>query len=353
VLGLAVKADLTVSFAFAKLGHIIYPGAAHTGRLIVVDIGIPRALMEEAVGYEFLSEKSVAPLIKRREREAHKGTFGHCLILAGSTGKTGAAALAANSCVRSGAGLVTLAVPEKLNPVLELKTTEAMTLPLPDDSHGHLSKLAFKTIEKQLPGKNAVAVGPGIGMHADTVNLVQTLTESVKQPMVIDADGLNAVAEDLSVLQRKASSCLVITPHPGEMARLHGSPLPDIAAIRISIAQDFARDHDVYIVLKGARTIIAAPDGMVAINGSGNPGMASGGTGDVLTGVITSLLGQGYPPWHACRIGVFIHGLAGDMVAIEKGEIGITASDITEMLPYAFNRLLSTTYHDDSPIFIQ
>jgi NAD(P)H-hydrate epimerase len=159
--------------------------------------------------------------------------------------------------------------------------------------------------------------------------------------MVIDADGLNALAEDLTVLHRRRSNNIVLTPHPGEMARLIGSSIPDVAAIRISLAQEFARTYGVYVVLKGARTIIAAPNGMAAINGSGNPGMASGGMGDVLTGVIVSLLGQGYSTWNACRLGVYIHGLAGDLVAMEQGEIGMTATDLIERIPLTFNRLLN------------
>jgi NAD(P)H-hydrate epimerase len=174
---------------------------------------------------------------------------------------------------------------------------------------------------------------------------VQKLIEISPLPMVIDADGLNALAQDLSVLKRRRSTKVIITPHPGEMARLIGTSIPDVAAIRISVAQEFARTHDLHVVLKGARTIIAAPNGLVAINGSGNPGMASGGMGDLLTGVITALLGQGYSPLHACKAGVFVHGLAGDMVAREKGEIGINATDLLEMLPYAFNRLSKMTGH--------
>lgn len=156
---------------------------------------------------------------------------------------------------------------------------------------------------------------------------------------MIDADGLNALAEDITVLRRKKSATVILTPHPGEMARLLGTSIPDVDAIRISVAQEFARSYGIYLVLKGARTIIAGPSGMAAINGSGNPGMASGGMGDVLTGIITSLLGQGYSAWDACRLGVFIHGYAADMVAEEKGEIGINATDVLEKIPFAYNRL--------------
>jgi NAD(P)H-hydrate epimerase len=225
--------------------------------------------------------------------------------------------------------------------VLEVKTTEAMTLPLPDAGSGHLTTHAITTIEKFLPGKNALAIGPGIDRRPASVMVVQSLVETVSLPMVIDADGLNALAEDTSVLHRRRSQNIILTPHPGEMSRLLGSSIPDVAAIRISVAQEFARTFGVYVILKGARTIIAAPNGMAAINGSGNPGMASGGMGDVLTGILVSLLSQGYSTWNACRLGVFMHGLAGDLVAMEHGEIGMTASDLMERIPTALNRLLN------------
>lgn len=343
ILGDAVRATLTVTFAFAKLGHVLYPGAEYTGRLTVVDIGIPQKLMESASGYDLLNDDIIRPLLHRRDRQAHKGHFGHCLFIAGSVGKTGAAALSANSAVRTGSGLVTLAVAESLHNILEIKTTEVMTVPLPDSNSGYLTSNAFQTIEKQLTGKDAVAIGPGLDRRPGTTSLVHTIIETVALPLVIDADGLNAVAEDVNILRRKKSATVILTPHPGEMARLLGTSIPDVEAIRISVAQEFARNFGIYLILKGARTIIASPAGTAAINGSGNPGMATGGMGDVLTGIITSLLGQGYAAWDACRLGVYLHGYAADMVADEKGEIGMSAGDVQEMLPYACNSLLKRT----------
>lgn len=341
VLGSAVRAYLTVTFAFAKLGHVLHPGAEHSGRLVVADIGIPPQLMEAASGYDFLDEDTMRPMLHRRDRQAHKGRFGHCLVIAGSTGKTGAAALAANSAVRSGSGLVTLAAAESVHSILEIKTTEVMTVPLPDSGGGFLTNSAFPAIEKLLAGKDAVAIGPGLDRHPGTYALVRNLVESVALPLVIDADGLNALAEDMAVLKRKKSKMVILTPHPGEMSRLTGGTIPDLESIRIPVAQEFARSYGVFLVLKGARTIIASPDGTAAVNGSGNPGMASGGMGDVLTGIIVSLLGQGYTASDACRLGVFLHGFAADMVAEEKGEIGMNASDVLEKLPYAYNKLLN------------
>ena len=340
VLGDAVRASLTVTFAFAKLGHILYPGAEYTGKLIVADIGIPPRIIEEAPGYDLLNDDLIRPMLSRRDRQAHKGHFGHCLVIAGSPGKTGAAALTANSAVRAGSGLVTLAVAESLHAILETKTTEAMTEPLHDAGSGHLTSSAFPAIVKFLDGKDALALGPGLGRRPGTTALVQAIVESVSLPMVIDADGLNALADDISVLRRKKSEAMILTPHPGEMARLLGTSIPDVEAVSILVAQEFARNFGVYLILKGARTIVASPTGMAAINSSGNPGMASGGMGDVLTGIIVSLLGQQYSAWDACRLGVFIHGYAADLVAEEKGEIGICASDVQEMLPFAYNKLI-------------
>lgn len=341
VLGCAVKADLTVTFALAKLGHVLFPGEDHTGRLQVVDIGIPAEVAASAEVCEFLDVAAIKPLLRKRERSAHKGRFGHCLVVAGSTGKTGAAAMAANSAVRTGAGLVTLAVPASLNAILEVKTTEAMTLPLPDSGEGYLSRLAKEAIAEALAGKDAVALGPGISWRRETALLVRDLVEDTGLPLVIDADGLNALSDDPSVLLHNKSADLILTPHPGEMARLAGIATVDVEADRIGTARAFAARYGVYLVLKGARTVIAAPDGSIAINGSGNPGMASGGMGDVLTGVLVALLGQGYDPFTACKLGVFLHGYAADLVAAEKGETGMSASDVQERLPYAIKQLMA------------
>lgn len=342
ILGCAVRAQITVTFAMAKLGHVLYPGAELPGRLIVTEIGIPPSLMERAPGYDFLVPMEMGLLVRRRDRRGHKGDYGHCLFVAGSTGKTGAAALCANSAVRTGSGLVTLGVPETLHPILELKTTEAMTVPLPDGPAGYLAEGAYPVIAGLMKGRDVLAIGPGIDRQPGTVALVRKLVETVERPLVIDADGLNALATDLRVLKRKRSATVILTPHPGEMARLLQGPVPAEHPERIAMAREFARDYGVYLVLKGARTIIAAPDGSAAINGSGNPGMASGGMGDVLTGIIASLVGQGYPAWDACRLGVFLHGFAADLVARRKGEIGISASDVQERIPYAYKRLART-----------
>jgi NAD(P)H-hydrate epimerase len=339
--GIAVHADLTVTFAFAKAGHVLYPGAEFTRRLKVVDIGLPDEVFATAEGFEFLDDEAIRPFLRKRDRCAHKGDYGHCLIVAGSTGKTGAASLTANSAVRTGSGLVTLAIPASLNPILEVKTTEAMTLPLADSGKGFFGENLAGEVLRALSGKNAVAVGPGVALNSGTAALIRRLVKEIPLPMVIDADGLNAVSENVSVLLRKKSDCVILTPHPGEMSRLSGMSVGEIEADRIAAARDFAGKYGVCVVLKGARSVIAAPDGRIAINGSGNPGMASGGMGDVLTGIIVSLLGQRYSAFDACRAGVFLHGYAADLVAGEKGEIGISAMDVQERIPLALKKLMA------------
>ncbi len=341
ILGSAVQADLTVTFAYGKMGHVLYPGRAMTGRLVVADIGLPEAAAEPGDIHHYLDPQAASTLIRVRDRTGHKGTYGHCLIVAGSTGKTGAAALAANSAVRSGSGLVTLAVPESLNPVLEIKTTEAMTLPFADSGRGFLGSGNGDAITAAFRGMDAVAIGPGISRHPETAALVRKLVSECPLPLVVDADGLNALAEDISILERTISPAVVLTPHPGEMSRLCGLAVDRIEADRVGVARDFALRHGVYLVLKGAGTVVATPDGEISVNGSGNPGMATGGMGDVLTGVLVSLLGQGYPFTDACRLGVFLHGYAADMVAERQGEVGMTASDVLESLPRAYKTLLA------------
>lgn len=339
--GEAVKADLTVTFACIKAGHLLYPGADYVGQLQVVDIGIPQTVLNSAKGYEFIDEAAATLLLKPRQRTAHKGDCGHCLVVAGSSGKSGAAVLAANSAVRAGAGLVTLAVPQQLHQTAEIKTTEVMTVPLSAEEPASLNLSALPVIQQLLADKDMLALGPGIGTHPETISLVQQLVKTITTPMVIDADGLNAIAKNPELLLRKAAQTLILTPHPGEMARLCNITTHEVNHDRIAIARDFASKYGVYQVLKGARTIMAAPDGRVAINASGNPGMASGGMGDLLTGIISALLAQKYDAWTAVRLGVFVHGMAGDLVAEKQGEIGMNATDLQEMLPYVYKRLLS------------
>jgi NAD(P)H-hydrate epimerase len=339
VLGTAVRADLTVSFALAKLGNILYPGAELSGRLVIADIGMPPEVMAEAPGYELVDLPCARRLFRPRGLLAHKGSAGHVLVIAGSTGKSGAAAMAANSALRAGAGLVTLAVPAALNAILEGKTTEVMTLPVGRPGVGYLQAGALEELLQNARGRSVVALGPGLGRAPSTIYLVQSLVASLSEPLVLDADGLYAVAVDPEILLERSGRVTLLTPHPGEMARLAGCTIAEVEADRIGAARDFATRFQVHLILKGARSIIAAPDGSIAINSSGNPGMASGGMGDVLTGVVASLLGQGYAPFDACQLGAFVHGLAADLLLARQGTQGMSATDVQEMLPEALSRL--------------
>ena len=339
VLGVAVRAELTVSFALAKLGNVLYPGAELCGRLVVADIGMPPAVVNEADGCEFVDLPSARRIFRPRGMLAHKGSAGHCLVVAGSTGKTGAAAMAANSALRAGGGLVTLAVPAGLNATLETKTTEVMTLPVGKKASGHLQAGALAELLQGARTRDVVALGPGIGAAPSTVYLVHSLVESLTAPLVLDADGLNAVAAAPGILLKRRGRVTLLTPHPGEMARLAGMTIPEVEADRIGTAREFATRYRVHLILKGARSICAAPDGRVSINGSGNPGMASGGMGDVLTGVVCSLVGQGYSPFEACQLGAFVHGHAADLLLGRQGTQGMSAVDVQEMLPEALRTL--------------
>lgn len=340
ILGRAVRAELTATFACAKPGLVLFPGAAYTGELAVVDIGIPEELVAEHAGerLRFVDNATAAMLLPPRPADGHKGTFGHLLVVAGSTGKSGAAALAAESGVRSGTGLVTVAAPATVQATLAVKLTEAMTEALPELS-GSLDAIALDRLAELWPGKDALALGPGLGQAPATVALVRRLLRTCPVPLVIDADGLNAIAGDLAALAECPGTPPVLTPHPGEMARLCGLSVAEIESDRIAIARDFAARHRVVLVLKGARTVVADPAGHVSINGSGNPGLASGGMGDVLTGLIGGLLAQGLGPASAAVLGVHIHGLAADRLAATLGTAGLSAGDVIRELPAARQQL--------------
>ena len=331
--GTAVKADLTATFGLPKTGLLIPPGDILTGCLEVVDIGIPPHVLKEAdPGRELIDADSLSGLLTPRDRDGHKGTYGHVLMAAGSTGKTGAAALAARAAVRSGAGLVTLAVPAGLNPILEVKVTEAMTEPLPEDPPGFLSAKAADRVLELTAGKSVLALGPGLGSGTGAEIMMERLVRECDLPLVIDADGLNLLAGKTDCL-KQAQKGVVLTPHPGEMARLTGLTTREIAEDRLKSAADFAAAHGVILVLKGYRTVIARPDGRLYMNTTGGPYMASGGMGDVLTGLIAGLAAQKMKLADAARLGVYAHGLAADRWAVEFGPAGLAASDLDSFLP--------------------
>ncbi len=335
-LGCSVKADLTVTFGLAKIGQIIHPGSGYTGELQVVDIGIPHeAVLESHIKTEAL-DKSVFELVPARSKDSHKGTFGHLLEVAGSQGKTGAAILCALGALRSGTGLVSLCVPNNINSIFEATLFEAMTIPLPESDSGFISFKDWFTVYKALEGKSAVVIGPGIGTENETASLVRKLYTESELPMIVDADALNILAMTPEII-KTAKAPRILTPHPGEMSRLANISKKDIQADRITTAQAFAVENNVYLILKGSDTVVAAPDGRVAINTTGNPGMAAGGMGDVLSGIIGGLLAQCIDSWEACILGVYSHGAAGDMLAEKTGGFGYLASELSEELPLVLN----------------
>jgi ADP-dependent NAD(P)H-hydrate dehydratase / NAD(P)H-hydrate epimerase len=333
VMGVAVRADVTATFGFPKVGQLLFPGAGLVGRLIRIDIGIPGDAADRVPArYGLLEVRDMIEFLPVEKPDVHKGSRGHLLVIAGSTGKTGAAALACLAALRAGAGLVTLGIPRSLNPILESKLTEAMTHPLPETEAGTFSLEAEEEILRLLQGKNAMVLGPGLSTHEDTVLLVRRLVSRCPVPIVVDADGLNALAGDLTPL-RSGRGQAILTPHPGEMARLTGLRNSEVQADRVGLASRFARDHGCHLVLKGARSIIARPDGRIHVNPTGNPGLASGGSGDVLTGMLGGFLARGLSPEKAAMCGVYLHGLSADLLAEETGQAGILAGDLIEVIP--------------------
>ncbi|MBW1698963.1 MAG: NAD(P)H-hydrate dehydratase [Deltaproteobacteria bacterium] len=340
VRGLCIRSHTTATFAFPKIGHILYPGAAYTGRLEIVDIGIPAHIAESVKPAQYLlTTDRVKSYLMPRKPDAHKGNTGHLLVVSGSTGKTGAAAMTATSAVRAGAGLVTLGVPRRLNPVMESLVVEAMTYPLPDTAQGFLDDSAYDPIMELVSSKRCLALGPGVGTAPETARLVQRIVETCPVPMVIDADGLNNLAGHTDILQ-KTKAPVVLTPHPGEMARLMDTTAQQIQKDRVQNARDFAVRFNVHLVLKGAATVIAHPEGTVYVNTTGNSGMASGGMGDVLTGLIAGFLTQGYSPEAACHLGVYVHGAAADTLAQKVGPFGYLASEVMNAVPGEIKKLM-------------
>lgn len=336
LLGQAIQATATVTFGLPKQGLYLNAGIDHAGAIHVADIGIPSDYVD-ALGNRTLliTKEMVAESLPLRRASAHKGTFGHAGIIAGSVGKTGAAALAAQAALRVGAGLVTVAAPSSVNDVLESKLLEVMTLPLPETKARTLTRSGLDRLLTFMHSRTAIAVGPGLSTHPETVELVQCLMKHIDRPTVLDADALNALAGRASLLT-ECKIPPIITPHPGEMARLEvGATSQSVNVDRIGTARRFSRERGVIVVLKGARTVIARPDGLLAVCPTGNPGMATAGTGDVLTGMMAGLLAQGIPAWEVACAATYLHGLAGDLAAEKLGEAGMIAGDLLAHIPYA------------------
>src|SRR5574337_17582 len=345
--GPSINAALTVTFGLPKRGLILYPAASCAGRVVTVDIGLPRPLLTDPLlDVSLLEAGDVANALLPRDPNAHKGTYGHVLILAGSPGKTGAAAMCAFSALRIGAGLVTLALPESLNDAMEAKLTEVMTEPLPETRERTVALGAVERILELMQGKRVVAIGPGLSTHPETAELLRAVVNTAKTQIVIDADGIGALGPNLDTL-RDLPLPPILTPHPGELARLLGIDRDEVVRNRIPIAQKVATSFGVHLVLKGARTLIANPEGRVSINMTGNAGMATGGTGDILTGLIAGLLAQGVSVGLAAQAAVYLHGLAGDLAAEAVGQEAMVASDLMAQIPEAIRQLKSrATAHE-------
>ena len=277
--------------------------------------------------------------LKKRKKDTHKRDYGHVFVLAGSRGLTGAAALCANASLRAGAGLVTLGIPSSLNLVMEAKLTEVMTCPLAETRRATLSLRAKSDILNKVKGADVLIVGPGLSQHSETKKLIRQLIVNIKKPMVLDADALNAVSDDISIL-KKIHQDYIVTPHPGEMSRLVKKSTAYVKNNRLSIAKKFSNNYNAVVVLKGSNTVVTDRGAKRHyINKSGNPGMATAGSGDVLAGIIGGFLAQGLALFEAARLAVYVHGVAGDLAAREKGEIGLIASDILDKVPPAIKKI--------------
>lgn len=340
ILGRAVRASLTVTFGLPKFGFYQNNGIDLAGETAIVDIGIPPAYIDAVKSrMTLITEHGVRTYLPGRQPSSHKGTFGHAGIIAGSVGKTGAAAMAARAALRVGAGLVSVAIPASVNDILEAKLLEAMTVPMPETKARTFSRTALDRLIAFMAAKTAVAIGPGLSTHHETVELIQALTKQLDRPAVLDADALNALT-GRTALFASCKTPPIITPHPGEMARLEADATPQtVNSDRIGTASRFARERGLFVVLKGARTVVARPDGAVAICPTGNPGMGTAGTGDVLTGMMVGLLAQGLPSWEAACAATYLHGAAGDLAAARIGEAGMIAGDVIEEIPYALKQI--------------
>ena len=331
----AVRADLTVTFGCPKRGHVLYPGRAFVGTLEVVDIGLaPDALRTADLPVSLATAAAMAALLPARDPRAHKGSVGRVLVVGGSMGLTGAVALAARAALRSGAGYVKAAIPRSLNDVLEVKLTEEMTLPMPETAERTLALAALEPLHARASEADVVALGPGLSRHREAAELARRVVSESERPLVIDADALNAFEGHTEALTRGPAP-RVLTPHLGEMRRLTGIDTATLEANRIDATREWAQRWRSVVVLKGAPTVTASPEGEVTVNPTGNPGMATVGMGDVLTGAIAALIAQGLAPYDAARLGVYAHGLAGDRVAGEKGQYGLVAGDVAEAMPLA------------------
>jgi NAD(P)H-hydrate epimerase len=334
VAGEAIRADVTVTFALPKLGLLLFPGAACTGRLEVADIGIPEQLLS---GHDLrlLTRETVRRLLPYRVPDGHKGSFGKVLLVSGSAGMSGAAVLSARAVLRGGAGAAVVAVPQAVQAQVAVQVPEAITLALPDTKRGTISPEALDSLRRQWAVCNVAAVGPGLSVDGEILPVLAGVLRECPLPLVLDADALNLLARSPAVF-RERTTATVLTPHPGEAARLLDCDTAAVQADRPAAARELAVRFQSVVVLKGAHTLVAAPEGEMVLNVTGNSGMATAGSGDVLTGLLAALLAQRLSPFAAASLAVYLHGLAGDLAASVRGEASLTAGDIVESLPQAY-----------------
>ncbi len=327
-IGPCIEAAMTVTMGAPKLPLVLPPAEAKAGEIVIADIGIPADVIAGLDGpwIELLTREEIRALVNPRPSDSHKGDYGRVLVVAGSRGKAGAAHLAGLAALRSGAGLVTVATAASAQPIVAAMAPEYMTEPLVETSDGRINASALEQVLAL--DADVIACGPGLGRGPETTAFVLGLLDRAEVPLVLDADALNAVTEDPARLTGSPERSVIITPHPGEMARLLGASVDDVQANRVELARELARTQRVFVVLKGFRTLIVTPDGTVYINPTGNPGMATGGTGDVLTGMVAAWLAQTLDPEAACRLAVYLHGTAGDLAEAAEGEIAMTATDL-------------------------
>ncbi len=338
VMGVAVEADLTVTFAMAKPGHILYPGRGYTEELEVVDISTPRTVIED-FSPDYIAIDKDELVLKEREATSHKGTFGHLAIVGGSTGKSGAVIMASKAAVRCGVGLVSAVVPRSINTAFEAQILEAMSYPVAELG-GMFDSSAIEDILAFVKDKSAVCFGMGLGVSDATIRIAKEVLK-IDKSLLIDADGINALAGEAELLRARRAPT-IITPHPKEFSRLIGVPVKEILENRLDLVKEFARKNGVILVLKMADTLVGSPDGRIYINTTGNPGLATGGSGDVLSGMIGAFLAQGYEPIESALNGVYLHGLAAD-IAIDEGMTYESLSPV-DLLDYIDKAIGETFY---------
>lgn len=338
VLGEAVRADLTCTIGIPKVGLFIGEGPEFSGKIVTIDLGIPEAVYQKISGH-LLHPRDFRSCIEPRRNDTHKGTYGHLLLIGGSVNRLGAPLMAARAALRTGAGLVTVGLPDRCYQKIPKELLEVMYEPLPSNKVGRLSLPALKEIQPLTKDKGVVAIGPGLGVTPDIRKIVEALIKSGSTPLLLDADALNALGKKGEIF-RKSHKTIVLTPHPGEMGRLIGKTAAEVQTNRLESARELARGGRVYLVLKGFHTLVVTPEGDYFVNPTGNPGMATAGMGDVLTGMIAALMSQSsHSVLEALLAAVYLHGLAGDRLRTRLGDRGFLATDLIEEIPLAFREL--------------